>query len=461
MKKTIVAALIVILTVCLCQSLDARKKKTDHLTAKYKKFLQDVHYIITKRERDVFLKLKTDRERDVLIHAFWRHRDPTKGTPENEFKEEHYRRLRHVEQFYGRSKTRAGWETDRGKVYIILGKPLSIQRFEGFSTVLPTEVWHYQQAPRAGLPPAFNIVFFDRNKIGEYVLYSPLADGPQKLLVGFQGRPGDYLEAYEKLKDYNSFLARVALSLVPGEEISPGQPSMSSDFLLRNVEEAPKKLVSDLYARKFLQYKGVVEVEYSVNYINSKSLSQLIIDSEGNNNLSYIVELERLSMDRYDNRFFTNIAVYGTLTHRSGKNGDNAANVYQFEKNFSVRKDEREFRELQKSSFAITDHFPIIPGEFHLSLVVKNTNSKEFTVHEADISVPHGPNGKLLLMAPLLAYDVNFGNTSGPAVPFGTGIGRFLVDPTNKFKRSDNLIVFCQLFDASKELKKSGNIKLA
>jgi len=52
---------------------------------------EEAVYIITATERSVFLKLQSDRERDIFIEAFWRQRDPTPGTPENEFKTEHFR----------------------------------------------------------------------------------------------------------------------------------------------------------------------------------------------------------------------------------------------------------------------------------------------------------------------------------------------------------------------------------
>jgi GWxTD domain-containing protein len=450
------AVFVLTLTISLlwCAPLDARKKPTDHLSPKYKRWLDEVHYIITKNEREVFLKLQTDRERDILIEAFWKHRDPTNGTADNEFKDEHYRRLQHVEKTYGRSKTRAGWETDRGKVYIILGPPLAIQRFTSYTKIYPTEVWHYQQAPRAGLPPAFNIIFFDRNNTGEYVLYSPVADGPQKLLIGYQGKPGEYLEAYQQLAEFNSFLARTSMSLVPGEETAAGQPAMASDFLLRNIEVAPKKAVSDLYARKYLKYKGMVEVEYSANYAESKSLSRLIKDASGNNFYHYIIRLNRLAVDQYEDRFFTTIVLYGSLTDKAGKS------IYQFEKNFNVRLNPQQFQMLQKSSFAISDYFPVIPGNYRLSIVLKNTNSKEFTAHETDISVP-GTVGKPFLTEPVLAYDTGRRRLPVTAsTPFGTTEGQLSIDPEPIFNRTETMHIFFQISGVSKEFRRSGSLRL-
>ena len=71
-----------------------QKKSPGELPQRYEKWLaEEVIYIISPIERDVFLQLQTDRERELFIQAFWNHRDPTQGTPENEFRKEHYRRI--------------------------------------------------------------------------------------------------------------------------------------------------------------------------------------------------------------------------------------------------------------------------------------------------------------------------------------------------------------------------------
>jgi len=221
-------------------SIQAKINKNE-LPARYKKWLdEEVVYIISPMEKDVFLKLKTDRERDLFIEAFWKHRDPTPGTPENEFKIEHYRRINYVNHFFGRGTPKPGWKTDRGRIYIILGEPNDIQRFEGKSQTYPAEVWFYQGKTKLGLPPGFNLVFFQQGGLGEYRLYSPLKDGPQALMTSYYGDPMDYLSAYRQLQEFEPDLAQVSLSLIPGEESAAfGRPSLSSDLLIQKVETTP------------------------------------------------------------------------------------------------------------------------------------------------------------------------------------------------------------------------------
>ncbi|MCG2815859.1 MAG: GWxTD domain-containing protein, partial [Candidatus Aminicenantes bacterium] len=222
---------------------------------------EEVVYIISPVEREVFLQLNSDRERDMFILAFWKQRDPTPGTPENEFRKEHSDRISHANRRFGRGTPKPGWKTDRGRMYIILGEPNDIQRFEGKTQVYPTEVWFYQGKSDVGLPAGFSLVFFQESAVGEYRLYSPLADGPQALLTSYYGDPMDYYSAYTTLREFEADLAEVSLSLIPGEGSTiGGRPSMISDMLIQRVEGTPQKQIQTRYARKFLEYKDIVEV---------------------------------------------------------------------------------------------------------------------------------------------------------------------------------------------------------
>jgi len=68
-------------------------QQTSPAVTKYDQWFEEVTYIVTESERTEFKNLQTDGERDRFIEKFWARRDPTPGTPENEFKDEHYRRL--------------------------------------------------------------------------------------------------------------------------------------------------------------------------------------------------------------------------------------------------------------------------------------------------------------------------------------------------------------------------------
>ena len=110
---------------------NTQKISPKDLPERYRSWLEEeVVYIITPTEKEVFLQLQTDREREMFFEAFWKQRDPNPNIPENEFKDEHYRRISHANQRFGRESPGPGWRTARGKIYITLGEPNTIERFE-------------------------------------------------------------------------------------------------------------------------------------------------------------------------------------------------------------------------------------------------------------------------------------------------------------------------------------------
>jgi GWxTD domain-containing protein len=86
----------------------------------------DVAYIITQEERQAFERLGAEPECAQFVEQFWLRRDPTPGTAENEFKEEHYRRIAYANGHYASDRSQ-GSSTDRGRIYITYGPPDEIE----------------------------------------------------------------------------------------------------------------------------------------------------------------------------------------------------------------------------------------------------------------------------------------------------------------------------------------------
>src|ERR1035438_332832 len=148
-----------------------RKKKEEKLRKEletpYRKWLnEDVAYIITDEERTAFKRLQTDEEREQFIEQFWLRRDPTPDTVENEFKEEHYRRIAYSNENF--ASAIAGWKTDRGRIYITYGPPdekRSMALLLGLPAIL-TEQWLYHYIE--GVGPNVEIDFVRAPGTGEY-----------------------------------------------------------------------------------------------------------------------------------------------------------------------------------------------------------------------------------------------------------------------------------------------------
>ena len=425
------------------------------LPKQHKKWLEEeVVYIIAPVEKEIFLQLKTDREREMFIKAFWKHRDPTLSTPENELRTEHYRRINYANQFFGRGLPIEGWKTDRGRIYIILGAPNDIQRFEGKNQIYPTEVWFFQGLTDKGLPPGFNLVFYQEGGLGEYKLYSPLGDGPQALLTSYLGDPLDYMAAYSQLREFEPELSGYAMSLIPGERSdASGRPTMSSDILVNRVESTPVRGIEDRYARKFLEYKDRVEVEYTANYMDCDSLVKVLKDSSGIYFVHYAIEPERLSVNQYQNKFYTTLKLNGTVSTIKGKT------VYQFDKAIPLEFEEEQIKQVSNRPISIRDMFPLIPGKYRLSVLVKNEISKEFTSLERTLLIP-GEKDRIQMTSLLLGYRMNRNiPTNNRLRPFQAGNYQMYFQANRVFLRKDDLVLAYQIHGLSLDEKEKAVIK--
>ena len=316
---------------------------------------EEVPYIISPKEKDVFLQLSNDRERDMFITAFWKIRDKDPNTPENEFKDEHYRRIEYANKYFGRGLKAGGWRSDMGRVYIILGEPQTIERYENETNVYPMIVWFYSGIMGAGLPSTFNIVFFKKEGAGEFALYSPIRDGPQKLMPFYNGDMTNYLQAWGELRLVNPGLAELSMSLIPGEYVHGMNPTVSSDILIsQKIPKMGYDSVKDAYAEKLLRYRDIVEVEYTANYIENDALIQISRDSAGRAFVHYLIEPARLSIERIEGIFRTVFDVNGIVSDAQGKT------IYQFDRRVPLELNADQFSRVRDRLVSFQDAFPII-----------------------------------------------------------------------------------------------------
>ena len=134
---------------------------------------EDVVYIIEDPERTAFEGLGTNEERQRFIESFWLRRDPTSGTITNEYREEHYRRIAEANLRFSFGGTQ-GWQSDRGRIYIVYGEPESVESGvsgAGQPASFALERWRY--AYIEGLGENAELTFVDANRTGVYGLQTP------------------------------------------------------------------------------------------------------------------------------------------------------------------------------------------------------------------------------------------------------------------------------------------------
>jgi GWxTD domain-containing protein len=156
----------------------------------------DVAYIITDAERAAFKRLDTDEERERFVEQFWLRRDPTPGTVENEFKEEHYRRIAFANEHFSPPSGLPGWKTDRGRIYITFGPPDEIDAHPSGVADQPEPLEHWRYRYIAGIGKDVLIDFvgpeyhmtMDPNEKNAFVFIRSQGPGPQMTVTVRQDR---------------------------------------------------------------------------------------------------------------------------------------------------------------------------------------------------------------------------------------------------------------------------------
>lgn len=157
---------------------EAQRQRMKELQGPFKKWInEDVRWIITPEEEAAFKQLATDEERDQFIEQFWQRRDPTPDTEENEYKDEHYRRIAYANEHFAAGMP--GWRTDRGRIYIVWGPPDEIDSHPaggqyqremseggGSTSTYPFERWRYRYLE--GIGSEVNVEFVDNCMCNDY-----------------------------------------------------------------------------------------------------------------------------------------------------------------------------------------------------------------------------------------------------------------------------------------------------
>ncbi|MDH4273078.1 MAG: GWxTD domain-containing protein, partial [Candidatus Aminicenantes bacterium] len=432
MKKTVLPVVFILLS-----ALPSYSQK--ELAPRYREWLEDVSPIITKTEREVFSRLRTDADRDKFVRFFWRQRDPYPDTTENEFTKEYMERVRFADQNFGRESSKRGSQTERGYFYLLLGKPLERQLFTTFSQVWPVEVWYYKGAVEYGLPPYFYLLFYQPQGLGDYRLYSPGVEGPETLVIpSMTARVLTRDRAYQVLRDVSSELAGASLSYLPGEQrLQAG--AFSSTSILASVRALPEKKYSDAYARTYLSYKDYVETEYSDNYIDN-SFTAEVFRHGGQPFIHWALEPKKINFVDRGGRYQASFELVLRLEDGQGNP------ILEKTEEIPLTVTPDQYKAHERQLFAFQDILPVIPGRFRLFGLLKNKSAQDFTSFSAVIVVSEETAG--IHAGPLVLYHdrERLGERWPQALrAFTFGGTHYLINARNEFPPQSEMGAFLQV----------------
>lgn len=405
MKSTLcrVITALLILT-CLLPLAQAAERPKDP-APRYRHWLnQEVNYIIQGNEKKAFLALTTDAQRDSFIDAFWRIRNPDLNSSVNTYKEEHYQRLAYANEHYGSIAADDGWRTDRGRMYIILGPPKQIVTYLSARNVRPMEIWFYQSANRA-LPPYFSLIFYKRSAGEDFSLYSPLSDGPVRLVSTLEAM-NDQKRSLDTLrKSLGDEVATTAVCLIPGEPVDlhaeDYEPSMSSDLLLSTIAGLPDNPLTQTMLN---QNRARERVTTSI-FLGGQDTSisyDTFRDEHGRMTLSYLMLMQfanpKLVGTHKAGNLYYDMTLRTDVTTLAGKL------VYTQEDRMSAGLTPQEAVVARKKRFGAEGRLPLAPGTYNLVVTLTNNVDQVATKQREMVTVP-APKSDGLAISVLLAYN--------------------------------------------------------
>jgi GWxTD domain-containing protein len=390
----------------------------------YKKWLdEDVRWIITDEELSAFKKLSNNAERDIFIEGFWQRRDPTPDTAENEYKEEHYRRIAYANEHFAAGMP--GWRTDRGRIYIMYGPATSIdshpmggpyQRSSeeggGQTETFPFEVWRYRYLE--GIGQEIEIEFVDDCGCGAYEMTLDRSKKDALLHV-----PNAGLTTMEEMGMANKAdRFRGGLESIGEGPFNRNNQSKQFDRMetFAKLNRAPdikfKDLQNELVTHKFRT--NLLPFDVQVDFVKLTSDTVLVP-------ITLQVPLKGLTFANKDGVQRAVVNVYGQLTKLSGQI------VQTFEETLH-RDIPAELLEKEINNVSLYwKALPMRPGLYRLDVVMKDVNGDKTGIFSRSYTVPDFGDEKLTSSTLILADQME------PVPAREVGTGNFVIG-TNKVR---------------------------
>lgn len=338
------------------------------LPEQYKKWLdEDVVYIITDGERKEFLALTTDQEREKFIDSFWAIRNPKHNSEHNAYRDEHYERIAYVNSHFGKESNTPGWMTDRGRAWILFGKPTSQHPFIGYGQIYPFELWMYENPiDTPNLPRFFYLLFYSDGGTAEMKFYRPFLDGPLKLVRGSSFNTNK--DVYKYMQQLGGDVGHAILSLVPSEPVDTVNytPDLSSDMLIGRIQN----MANDPFNVKKLNEERSLHAKVTSYFTVDQNLplavsSLQLTDPTGKAWIDYGVLIDDVKLGVRDGaRLKLNISY--RLTTKDGDTVLEDGEEHTWPA-FADATPDAKF-----APFVLADRLPVEPGSYKLEIEIAN-----------------------------------------------------------------------------------------
>jgi GWxTD domain-containing protein len=415
------------------------------LETPYKKWLdEDVVYIISDEEKKAFHQLNTDEEREQFVEHFWLRRDPTPDTEENEFKEEHYRRIAYANEHFASGLP--GWRLDRGRIYIQYGPPDEIESHSsggsyerpiseggGETETFPFEQWRYRYIDGVGQ----NIIleFVDKTMSGEYRLTMDPSEKDALLNV-----PNAGLTLYEQ-QGLTTKTDR--FNRTDGTHLGvPDQYMNQSMNEFNRMEQFFKMQAPPVVKFKDLEAEVSSRITYNRLPMQVRMDYVRVTDSTVLVNITMQFENHDLEFTQKEGVAKAIINVFGRVTSMTRRP------ITTFEPTLETDAPPDMLESFKNQRQIYQQSVPLPPGRYHLNIVAKDIASGNVNVYEQALDVPHFNEDRLSSSSLILADTIE----KLPTKSIGGGmfaIGDMKVRPRigDTFKTDEKMGVYVQFYN--------------
>jgi GWxTD domain-containing protein len=434
------------------QKKENAKSLKQELSKTYKKWLdEDVVYIISDEEKKAFKQLSNDEERDQFIEAFWQRRDPTPDTEENEFKEEHYRRIAYANEHFAAGIP--GWKTDRGRIYITWGPPDEIESHPsggtyerpmeeggGETSTYPFEDWRYRYLE--GVGQEVMIEFVDTCMCGDF--HMTIDRGEKDALLH---TPNGGQTLYEQMG-----LASRADRMYGGlETLGPGP-----EQALNNTKEFDRlQTFAKLSAPPPVKFKDLEEVvshKINVNLMPFEVQTDFVKVTGDTVLVPVTVQMKNrdITFQNKDGVQRGTVNIFGRFTTLTGRIAQTFEDPVQADIPAEL------LPKMAEGSQIYWKAIPLRPGRYRLDVVVKDVNGDRTGTWSRGIVVPDYADDRLETSS-LIVADV-----MEPVPLKNVGTGSFVIGATKvrprvapadgkpaSFKRNQKMNFWMQVYNLS------------
>jgi len=427
------------------------KRTLKELDSAYRQWLtEDVTYIISPDERNAFLQLDTNEEREQFIEQFWLRRSSNPDLPENDFKEEHYRRIAYANEHFASGIP--GWKTDRGRMYIMWGPADEVESHPtggtydrpmeeggGSTTTYPWETWRWRYLE--GIGENIILEFVDPSGSGEYHLTMDPSEKDALLHV-----PGAGLSLMEEmgLASKTDRFTRSDGTNLPTS--LGGTPASMDEFnrleLFAKVNKPPEVKFKDLEAVVTSRIvRDQLHFNWRTDYLKVTNDTVLVP-------VTIQVPNTQLSFQAKDGIHSATMNIFGRVSTLTGRV------VQTFEEPVSKDFPDSLFQQSLKLQSIYQKAIPLRPGLYRLDLVIKDVQSGNIGVVNSRLQVPRYEDDKLDASSLILADQIEH----VPAKQIGSGqfvLGSSKVRPRlqGDFTTADKLGIYMQIYNLKPDEK--------